>query len=244
MPIKVLQNWQTTPEFVNQSVHSVVDSAQQLGQSLQETATQTTDKAVRVVTTTIDHAKGYLDQNLQAADQFKSTTSTAMQTAIASSVNDLLVQHPTFLRLLQILGWATNHPIISLVILLFIIAFIWSIIKAIMRLIETASWSIFQVPLKLIQGLIKVGIFSFSKVGTFAIQKINNYQTINDESHFSVSNNQIIFPDKQQRLNEIFQRLEAIQQEQRELLQEAKKLIPSDTIEITLPEVKFTRSQI
>ncbi|AFY50181.1 hypothetical protein Nos7524_4422 [Nostoc sp. PCC 7524] len=231
----MIRSLHTAQDVVNQSVNSVVNSAQQVGQSLQEATTQT-----------IDYAKGYLDQNLQAADQFKATTSTAIQTVISASIHDWLVQHPIFLRLVQILDWGTNHPIISVIILLFGLTLIWSIIKAIMRLIETASWSILQVPLKLIQALIKVSFLSFIKVSSFAIRKITHNEII-DTKVALLSTNYLneskIAQDKQQRLAEISRRLEAIQQEQKELLQEAADLIADETIDIKIPEVKLTSSQ-
>ncbi|WP_066424450.1 hypothetical protein [Anabaena sp. 4-3] len=221
MSTEVLQSWQT-----------VVNSAQQFGESLQETATKT-----------IDHAKGYVDQNLQVADQFKATTSTAIQTAISASIHDWLVQHPGFLRLVQILAWGTNHPIISLIILLFGLTLIWSIIKAIMRLIETASWSILQVPLKLIVAFIKVSFLSLSKLGIFAFKNFTHNQTIDNTPDLLSPNYQTFTPDKQQRLAEISRRLDEIQQEQKELLQEAASLIADDKINIKIAEVNLTSSQ-
>jgi hypothetical protein len=231
----MIRSLHTAQDVVNQSVNSVVNSAQQVGQSLQEATTQT-----------IDYAKGYLNQNLQVADQFKATTSTAIQTAISASIHDWLVQHPIFLRLVQILDWGTNHPIISLIILLFTLTLIWSIIKAVMRLIETASWSILQVPLKLIQALIKVCFLSFIKVSSFAIRKITHNEII-DTKVALLSTNYLneskLAQDKQQRLADISRRLEAIQQEQKQLLQEAADLIADETIDIKIPQVKLTSSQ-
>ncbi|BCL35642.1 hypothetical protein [Nostoc sp. MS1] len=212
-----LQRWQVAKDYVNQGVNSLTNSAQQLEQSLQQTTTTATDKAVDAVTTTIG-------QSWQTAEQIKNTTSGAVQTAINSSVNDWLVQHPIFLRLVQILSWASNHPIISLIILLFAIALIWSIIKAIIRLIETASLSILQVPLKLLQGLIKFSVFSFNQVGNLAVQRLNKNQILDKKIEASV-----IYLDKKHRLTEIAARLQAIQQEQQELLQEASILMAEDT---------------
>ncbi|OUL29446.1 hypothetical protein BV372_23675 [Nostoc sp. T09] len=236
----IWQRFQQAKYFVNNSVNSLTNSAQQAGQSFKETANQATDKAINTVTTTWEQAKGSVEESLQTAEQIKSTTSVAVQTAIASSMNDWLAQHPFFLKLVQILSWATNHPIISCVILVFILALVWSIIKAIMRLIEAASWSILQVPIKLIQALIKVSFLSLSKFGTFALQKMTNTQPISQMSALLPEDSQIIYQDKQQRLVEISHRLEAIQQEQHELLQEAADLIASNTIDIKISEVKLS----
>ncbi|MCC5608803.1 hypothetical protein LC612_18915 [Nostoc sp. CHAB 5834] len=235
----VLQRLQNVKDFVGENVNSLSNSAQQVGESLKATATTTTDKAIDTVTTS-------LEQTWQTADKFKSTTSGAVKNAlakpteaIASSASDWLTQHPIFFKLVQILGWATNHPIISIVILLFAIALIWRIIKAIVRLIETASWSILQVPLKLLQALIKVGFLYLTKLSSFAVQRMTATKTIDNLPALLPENFQ---PSKQQRLAEISSRLEAIQKEQHELLQEAADLIASDTIDIDISKIKQLKS--
>ncbi|WP_375503332.1 hypothetical protein [uncultured Nostoc sp.] len=228
----VLQRLQNVKDFVGENVNSLSNSAQQVGESLKATATTTTDKAIDTVTTS-------LEQTWQTADKFKSTTSGAVKDAMVSSVSDWLTQHPVFFRLVQILGWAANHPIISIVILLFALALIWSIIRAIVRLIETASWSILQVPLKLLQALIKVSFLSLTKVGSFAVQRMTASETTSNLPALLPENFQ---PSKQQRLAEISSRLEAIQKEQHELLQEAADLIATDTIDIEISKIKQLKS--
>ncbi len=228
----VLQRLQNVKDFVGGSVNSLSNSAQQAGESLKTTATTTTDKAIDTVTTS-------LEQTWQTAEQFKNTTSGAVKDAMASSASDWLTQHPIFFRLVQILGWAANHPIISVVILLFALALIWSIIKAIVRLIETASWSILKVPLKLLQALIQVSFLSLTKVGSFAVQRMTATETIDNLPALLPEDSQ---PTKQQRLAEISYRLEAIQKEQHELLQEAADLIAADTIDIEVSKIKQLKS--
>ena len=187
-------------------------------------------QATRQVTTS-------LGQSLQAADQIKNTTSTAIETAIASGVNDWVGQHPAIFRLLQILNLAANHPIISLVLLLLAIAIAWSIIKAIVRLIETASWSILQVPLKLLLALIKVSFQSFIKFCSLAIKQLKNDKTSDLKLALLPATSEEIPETKQQRLTEIALRLEIIQTEQKQLLQEAAELIDTDTFEIKKPNI-------
>ncbi len=232
LPNGVLQRLQNAKDFFSENVNSLSNSAQQVGESLKTTATTTTDKAINTVTTS-------LEQTWQTAEKFKSTTSGAVKDVMASSVSDWLTQHPIFFRLVQILGWATNHPIISIVIFLFAIALIWSIIKAIVRLIETASWSILQVPLKLLQALIKVSFQSLTKFGSFAVQQITDSKKTDNLPALLPENFQA---NKQQRLAEISNRLEAIQKEQHELLQEAADLIASDTIDIDISKIKQLKS--
>ena len=231
LPNGVLQRLQNVKDFVNESVNSLTNSAEQVRESLKATATTTTDKAIDTVTTT-------LGQSWQTAEQFKSTTSGAVKTALASSASDWLTQHPVVFRLVQILNWAANHPIISLVILVFALALLWSIIKAIVRLIETASWSILKVPIKLIQALIQVSFLSLVKVGSFGVQRIIATQT----TEIPALPPESFQPNKQQRLAEISNRLEAIQKEQNELLQEAADLIAADTIDMEISKIKPLKS--
>ncbi|MDZ7956949.1 MAG: hypothetical protein RMY34_03415 [Aulosira sp. DedQUE10] len=238
----IWQRFQQAKSFVDDSVNSLTNSAQQAGQSLKQTANQATDSAIDTVTTTWEQAKGSVEQSLQTAEQVKSTTSTAVQTAIASSMNDWLTQHPAIFRLVQILSWAANHPIISCIMLVFLLALVWSIIRAIMRLIETASWSILRVPVQLLQGLIKVSFISLGTFGSFAFKKVTGVQSTDKISALLPINSEVIYQNKQQRLAEISSRLEAIQKEQQELLQEASGLIAADT-DVTIEEWKLNGHQ-
>jgi hypothetical protein len=213
-------------DFVHQSVDSLTKSAQQIKESWQQTAT-----------TTVEQAKSSLEQSWQTADQIKNTTSRAVESAIASSMNDWITQHPAIFRIVQVLAWGSNHPIISLVILLFTIAIASSIIKAIVRLIETASWSILQVPFKLLFALIKVSFVSLTKVSNIALKKLTSPQPVNNLPALPPAISQPIYKDKQQRLAEITLRLEAIQIEQKQLLQEATELLATDTIEMKKQDV-------
>ncbi|MEH2074119.1 MAG: hypothetical protein V7K57_06955 [Nostoc sp.] len=232
LPNGVLQRLQNVKDFVGGNVNSLSNSAQQVGESLKTTATTTTDRAIDTVTTS-------LEQTWQTAEQFKNTTSGAVKDAMASSASDWLTQHPIFFRLVQILGWGANHPIISVIILLFALALLWSIIRAIVRLIETASWSILQVPLKLLLALFQVSFLSLTKMGSFTVQRITGANKADNLPALLPENFQ---PNKQQRLAEISHRLEAIQKEQHELLQEATDLIASDTIDIEISEFKQLKS--
>jgi len=207
LPEGVSQSWQSVQDFVNQGVNS----AQQVGQSWQETAINTTNKAINNVTTNIDQAKDSLAQ-------FKNTTSGAIESAIASSINHLLTEYPAISRLLHLLNWAVSHPIISVLTVLFSLAILWGIINAILRLLTTASFSLLTLPIKVITALFKFSYYTFNK--------ITNYRTKANE----LVNIPNIYQYKQQRLVEISSRLEAIQQEQKKLLEEATKIINTDKV--------------
>ncbi|MBD2489620.1 hypothetical protein [Aulosira sp. FACHB-615] len=223
LPSGVSQGWQSMKNVVNQGVHSVNNSLQQVGESWQETAT-----------TTLEQAKSSIGQGLQTADQFKNTTSGAVERAIASSINDWLTQHPTMLRLLHALNWAANHPIISIIIILLSLALLFGLVNAVIRLFTTASFSLLQAPLKLLQALIKFIFLSIAKLTGFTWNKISHHQAIDN-----INTIQTPYPDKQQRLVEISSRLETLQQEQKQLLQEAAEIIATDSTNL---EIRFSQN--
>lgn len=237
-----------TVNTVTEATDKAVDTATATAQQAKNSLTTTTHKAVDITTVTsdavktitataeqakaslgetIEQTKGSLEQTLQATGQLKITTSEAIQTAISSSVSDWLQAHPVVFRVVQVVVWATNHPIVSLVILLFAVAIAWSLIKAIGRLIETAGLSLLQAPFKLGQVLIGVGYQSLGKFGVRASKQVTVAKHTKT-SALQNSNSELIHKDKQQRIAEISTRLEAIQKEQSELLQEAAAILASD----------------
>lgn len=176
-------------------------------------------KAANTINSVSATVKDSLEQTLQKVNDVNSATTNAMQTAINNSVNEWLQAHPVGLRFVQILVWGTNHPIISIILLLFAIALFWSLIKAIGHFIETLALSLLQAPLKLTQASLR---FSTKTLGKFG-------STLNylppKASPLTLQNPQLT---KQQRLAEISTRLDVIQQEQKQLLQEAADILASD----------------
>ena len=212
---------------------SSADSIEQKTQQAKATLLENADKAIDRVNAITSGAQvsivGNVEKTKDSFGQIKNTTSDAVQTAISSSLSDWLVEHPAVLRVVQLLAWGTNHPILSLVILLFAIAIAFSLIKAIGSIFEKAWLSILQAPLKLGQFLI---IFSSQSLGKFGSLMINPL-IANKNAELSIipSNLQSNFEFTQktkQRLLEISNRLEEIQNEQNELLKEATAILNWD----------------
>jgi hypothetical protein len=253
LPKGVSKNFQKAKDVLTETVNTLTESAQQAKQSLTETServvntvTEASDKAVDSVaaktqeavdtftTVTSDSVKTVtetIEQSKGSVGQIKNTTSEAIQTAIASSIHEWLQAHPAFLRLLHIFVWATNHPIFSLVILLFTVAIAGSLIKAIGRLIETTSLSILKAPFKLLQLLFGVSFQSIANFGGLAFKQLTGAKNA-ELPALPDSNSLSTQQDKQQRLAEISSRLEAIQKEQNELLQEVAAILNSNKIDI------------
>ncbi|MBE9230917.1 hypothetical protein IQ231_04245 [Cuspidothrix issatschenkoi LEGE 03284] len=191
LPDKVTQHWQ----IVKNGVHNFI-------QSVQQKATQTTD-----------NTKAYLENNWQNVEKITNNTSEVIQKNINTAIHDLFSQYPWFFQILEVFTWGINHPVRGLITLLFTIALLGSIIKAIVKVIETASWSILKIPLILLQKLLKSLWMTLIQLGIFGIGKVKTNQFNNN---------------RQQRLAEISQRLEVIHNEQKGLLQEAAKLMKSE----------------
>jgi hypothetical protein len=214
-PQGILQYLQQAKGFVKENVNTLTVSTQEIGESFKQTATHTTDKV-------IDTVGGALSQTWQTV---------TIHPGLTSPINNWLMEHPGLLRVVQTFGWAVNHPIISVVVLLFALSLCWSIIKAIARLIEKASWSILQVPIKLFWNLALFSLRSLTQVSTLAIKQLKNPKTTQTIGVLPPSTSEPIHQYKQQRLDEISRRLELIQKEQKELLQEATTIIATDTLE-------------
>lgn len=153
-----------------------------------------------------------------------------MEKAIASSASHWLQQHPAVFRLLEILIWMSNHPIISAVIVLFAIALIWQLIKWLGYLIEIGVRSLMQAPIKLVNFLLGLGAKSLSAVGNLALKQLAG--TKNTVPALPPATSQPVLPDKKQRLAEISSRLEALQKEQNELLQEVATIMATDKMNV------------
>ncbi len=214
----LIQRLQQTKENVGQKFNYLTDKAQKTSDDWQQTATQSTENAIDTFNHTIEQAKGSLEENLPQI---------AVQNVVNSSVTDWFEQHPAFLGILRSFNWAVSHPIISLIVIVFSLAILWSLIKAIGRLIETASLSILKIPLKLLRSLIKYCWLWLGKFSNFATNKFTDTKTINKNPELKLHNNtyQIISSNKQQRLKYISARLEEIQVEQQELLKEAADIL-------------------
>lgn len=170
------------------------------------------------VTVSWEQTKDFLTKtadNLQGTTaQLKHTTSDAMANAIASSTNDWLQSHPVAARLFDTLLWAIDRPIISLCLFLVAIAIASSIVKAINRLLEIAGLSLLKAPFQLGQSLIQ---FIWQGGST----TVNRWLPRQNTSNPALATNN----SKQQKIKKITTRLEELQQEHNELMQELIALL-------------------
>ena len=235
---RVFSSFHKVKDLLSQTANNLPEKTQQVKVSLIETADKAADKVTAIaqqakvsVGENIDQTKDSLEQTLQAAGQIKHTTSQAVQLAIASSVNDWIQAHPVVLRLLQLLGWASDRPILSLVILLFTLAIAWRLIKSVGSLFDKFLLALLQLPLKLGKFLLQVSFQSFSNFSNLITkQSLRDRQLItSDAQNLNFESNE---RDKKQRLLEISNRLAEIRQEQNQLLQEVEAILDSESFEL------------
>ncbi|PPS40373.1 hypothetical protein [Chroococcidiopsis sp. TS-821] len=185
----------TSLDQIRNVLFNAQDRLQNATQQAKETLTQTTGKAIKAVD---------------------------IQSAIASTVSDWLQDHPTILRLAEIFIWGIEHPIISLIVLLFVVAISWSLIKAIGRLIDRLVTSLWQAPLKLLQvGTISI-FHTLHNLGRLMLNKPTEQLTLQQSS--------LVVKDKYQQLTEISTKLEALHQEQNELLKALMELLSDEKV--------------
>lgn len=224
----ITNDFHTAKHLFIQAVDTVKVTTQQAKASIAETTHTVVDKASAIAASTQTSVGEKFEQSKESLAQIQDSTSQAVQIAIASSTNSWLQTHPSILRLLQILDWATDRPILSLVIFLFTLALIWSLIKSIGRLFELAWLSILQVPIKLSKLFIQACLMLIGKSSSLLLKPLTGHPNTKTAALLS-SAPEPIHQNKQQRLLEISQRLEALKQEQDELLQEAIALLNSKT---------------
>jgi hypothetical protein len=145
--------------------------------------------------------------------------SNAIQSAINGTVKDWIDSHP-------VVFWLVSHPLISLAILLLFIFIILGLLQALASFFAEGWLFILQSPGKFMQGVLSAGSKSLSNAGGVAINSLvsKNPEDKNNSALQlrGVESNSL---DSQERIANILTRLEAIRQEQNQLLQEASAIL-------------------
>lgn len=145
--------------------------------------------------------------------------SDALQSAINATVKDWIDSNPVFF-------WFVNHPLIYLAILLLFILSILGFFQALGSLFAEGWLFILQSPVKFMQGVMIVGSKSVNNVGGVAVNSLVSkkpeYKNNSALQLRGVESNSL---ESQERLANILTRLEAIRQEQNQLLQEASAIL-------------------
>ncbi|MGB5962435.1 MAG: hypothetical protein WBG73_17345 [Coleofasciculaceae cyanobacterium] len=243
------QNWQKVTTFSSEAVNQVTETSQKAKDALTNSANtavnalskstnravdilnQTTDKAkavlsettnqaVNTITTNTEQAKASLEASIKKAESVSGKASDVLQNAISSLINDWINAHPNLL-------WLVSHPLISLALLFLAILIISGLLKALGQFFEKGWLVILQAPFRF-SLFIFGSIYQFIK-GLF-VRKNLVIESIKPANLKPLSSQSLVH---KKRLAEIFSRLDALNQEQKQLMQEAASLLKSDEVSVS-----------
>lgn len=248
LPGDLSQSWQKVTTFSSQAVNQVTETSQKAKDSLTNSAStavnslskstnqavdilsKTTDKAkaalsetknqaVNTITANTEQAKASLEASIKKAEGVSEKASEVLQNAISSLIGDWINAHPK-------LFWLISHPFISLALLFLAILVISGLLKALGQFFEKGWLVILQAPIRLSR-------FIFGSVYQF-IRGLFTRNNLVIESIKSVDLKPLSSQSlaHKERLAEIISRLDALNQEQNQLMQEAGSLLRSDEVSI------------
>jgi hypothetical protein len=222
----------------DKAIDNVAITASQTKDALTETIRTTTGKTVTTLSETAsqagDYIKGSVEHTWQKADGLSSAVSAQVDKAIASSitskldaVNLWIDSHPTISWITKTILWGINHPIFSIIILLLAMFILWQLVKTSAKLAEQGLLSILKFPFNLVRFVFGASVKPFGKL-TVSKTPLNQ-----PEANAIAVNNFIsgdMGEESQERLTNIITRLDAIAQEQNDLLEEVRTILKSTKI--------------
>ncbi len=206
---------ETTDKAVDAVSNSAITAKETLTQttnSAVNTLNQTTSQAVESVTQATEKAKASLQDSIDKAENISGAASDAIKSAIDVTVKNWIDSHPAIF-------WLVSHPLIGLAMLLLFILIIFGLFQALGSFFSEGWLSILQIPGKLIQKVFSVGSKSTSNLGGVAVNSLVS------RTPGSNNNSALHSLESQERIANILTRLEAIRQEQNQLLQEASAIL-------------------
>jgi len=198
----------TAKETINQTTNSAVN-----------TLNQSTSQTVERVNQVTEKANASLEDNIQKAGIMSDATSNALQRAIDGMFKNWMDSHP-------VVFWLVSHPLISLAMLLLFIFIILGFLQALGNFFAKGWLFILQIPLKFMQGVLSLASKSVSNLGGVVVNSLVS-KNPKDKNNSAlqlrgVESNSL---ESQERIANILIRLEAIRQEQNQLLQEASAIL-------------------
>lgn len=234
----------SSAQIARQAADRTVDAVAETTQRAKDALMETADRTVDTVSTVAEQAK---DSLLQTAanvfDRTASATNTAFHklsettsTAIGNSavpwldkqfdvVKHWMGFHPSFSWLGKLFSWGITHPIFSLIAIILGIFILRQFLKALARFLEQLFLFTLEAPFKFGQFLMGLFLKPFSKLTGKRVTsqpQEANLMILNGAMPGSIAQNQ------KERLIYILNRLEAIRQEQNQLLQEATSILGSN----------------
>lgn len=218
-----------------QEVDRIRDFSAQIVRQATDTVTQATDRSWNAIAQTTERAKDSLVETAgNAVNSVSQTASTTIgnpiNSAISQQLNSIQIwldSHPALAWMSKVFAWGVTHPIVSLIGIFLGIFVLRHFIKALGLFLEQTFLSLIQAPFKIGKFILGLFLIPFSKLPFRRGNPTNqasevNLLTLNGAIPISIGKTQ------QERLSYILNRLEAIRQEQNQLLQEATSILSSN----------------
>jgi len=237
-------------EKTSKAVYTVTQTAEQAKHSLTQTTVKAVDnvsvatgKAVNTITETANQAedsivetfektKTSLEDSLKKAEHLSAVASTAIEKAIndfinhqMDAVNAWINAHPATAWVIKALLWAINHPISSIVIILLAAFILWKLFTAFSRFLEQGLLFTLKFPLKFGQSFLNL---SFKALAKFAFSALKIKQSKSKDLALDTSIADSSSQKHKPQLAKLITKLEAIRQEQNDILQEITAIVGSN----------------
>jgi DNA anti-recombination protein RmuC len=195
----------TIGEITNTTVRAISDTTEKAQTTLNETTgnalktlSEATNQSVISVTEVTQKYKESLETNIQHLENLSASFSQGIESAISAYINKWIASHPT-------LFWIANHPIQTILIAILIIFLIPILLNVLANLVKQIGIFVLKSPFKLSNSLI-------STVKERKLLPTRTSENLN----------------RSEQRSKILGRLDAIKQEQEELLQELATIVKSD----------------
>lgn len=205
-------------EVTDQTVESITQTAAQAKHSLTQTATNAVDQVISATDRTVD--------------KITQTTSSAIENSLIAFMNQKLNAikiwldaHPALSWVTKVLAWVISHPILGFILIILSIFALQRFIIALGQFLEQAFLLILQAPFKLGQFILGLCLKPFAR---FTTDRVNDKQPQVSAIALNPTIPPLVSEDKKERLTHILKRLEALRQEETDLLQEVTSILTSN----------------
>lgn len=212
-------------EFSNNTINAVTGTAEKTASSVKNA----TNQVLNTFAATGEKAKESVQNTFHSVGNFGNSITTKVDNSLSAAINRPLNgikvwidDHPIVAWITNALAWGFHHPIISIISLIVSIFLLKIFIKALSHFLEQAFLALLHAPGNFSKFLFRL-IFKpkTNFVATEAKVVEQPEPTVPPTS---------ISPEHKERVTMILTRIEAIKQEQSELLQELKSILALDEV--------------
>lgn len=209
----------TLKDTTNKAVGVVAQTAEKATNTLTQTTEQAVNQVTRVseqavdsVTQTAQEAKASLNEMVQGGESLTGSIADAVETQLNHSIHTWMIQHP-------LIAWGVSHPLLALGIVLLFIVLLRALLNLLAQGIEKAWLALFKSPLALGKFLL-----ASSRRLMDRNREHSPRQTLPEQEELL----SLAAPEQQIQLAQILQKLEALNQEQSQLLQKLVILLETN----------------